>query len=146
MPLKKNKFDLFQSLSVNQCHWIWSAYWRLWPTLLRIKFSQVSWLKKQIEFSRVKEPIAATDSAMALGIHEAVRLAARLHFLPAECLPRSLVLAAMLNKRGGSSSVRIGVAKTENGIASHAWVELDGKMVGEAESVGNDFRPLVNDD
>lgn len=144
MLSKKNKFELIQALSASHYLWVWSAYWRLWLILLRIKFSQASWLTNQIEFSGAKGTIPQTDLVMALDMHEAVRLAARLHFMPAQCLPRSLVLVAMLKKRGSSASVRIGVVKTGREIASHAWVELDGKMVGEAESVGKDFTPLAN--
>jgi hypothetical protein len=142
MPLKYNKFVYFQSLSADQRRWVWSAYWRLWPTLLRIKFSQADWLKKQIEFSSVQDSIPKTNSVKALDMYESVRLAARLHFMSAECLPRSLVLAAMLNSHGCSAIVRIGVAKANHGIASHAWVEIDGNMVGEVESVSSDFTPL----
>lgn len=86
----------------------------------------------------------ATSSAMAmaLSLHAAIKLAARLHFMTAACLPRSLVLVQMLEQRGETALVRIGVAKTKQGIASHAWVELDGIMVAEAENVSGDFTLL----
>ena len=48
----------------------------------------------------------------------------------------------MLEQRGETALVRIGVAKTKQGIASHAWVELDGIMVAEAEKCKWGFYPL----
>lgn len=138
----KNKLHLFQSLSHQQWRWLWSAYWRLWPTLLRIKFKPAGWLRQQISFDNRNAVALPTDSKLALDLYDVIRVAARLHFMSAACLPRSLVLVQMLEQRGLISNVYIGVAKSENGIASHAWVEMDGKMIGEAESVGRSFHSL----
>lgn len=138
----KNKVILFQSLSGTQRLWIWFAYWRLWLTLLRIKFNKASWLQGQVEFSGSKVPMPICKSSVALEMYEAVRIAARLHFMSAQCLPKSIVLKNMLRRKGLLAQVRIGVAKTDSGIASHAWVELEGEMVGEAASVSSDFTPL----
>lgn len=72
-------------------------------------------------------------------MHEAVRLAARLHVLSAACLPRSIVLADMLQSRGHPANVLLGVAKSGQALSSHAWVEVDGFLVAEPESVEQDF-------
>ena len=85
----------------------------------------------------------ASNSLLAAKMHEAVRLAARLHFYRAECLPKSVVLADMLTKRGLNAVVAIGVNKKGDSLTSHAWVELDGLMIGEPESIRQDFTSLT---
>lgn len=74
-------------------------------------------------------------------MHEAVRLAARLHFGQTACLPKSIVLASML---GDKAVVRVGVRKAQemtesasNRLASHAWVEYHGIAVSEPQRVEN---------
>ncbi len=138
-------FKPFQTLKPKQWWWLWSAYWRLWPVLLRIKFRQGEWLRRKISLNDARRlnleppPERHTD---AVRLHESIRLAARLHFLKADCLPKSIVLADMLVRRSQSAKVFIGVIKTKAGIASHAWVELDGVMLAEPESVESDFTVL----
>jgi hypothetical protein len=57
-----------------------------------------------------------------------------LGILPADgrCLMRSLVLTAMLARRGIFSRVVLGV-RTEPRFAAHAWVEIDGHAVLPAD-------------
>src|SRR5688572_19989284 len=52
--------------------------------------------------------------------------------LPATCLRRSLVLYALLERRGVSSRLRFGVAKRGPAFAAHAWVECDGVVRDES--------------
>lgn len=138
----------FQRLTVKQWWWLWCAYWCLWPTNLRIKFKQGAWLRSKIYFASAI-PVAGKHSAIeqkryfdALLMHESVRLAARLHFLPAECLPKSIVLVDMLRRRSYAAEVRIGVSKSAEKLASHAWVEVDGCMLAEPENVVSDFTAI----
>jgi hypothetical protein len=60
----------------------------------------------------------------------AVALAARLAFRPHTCLPRSLVLARLLARRGLPAKLRLGVRRQEP-FLGHAWVEIEGRAVGE---------------
>ena len=135
----------FQRLTLKQWWWIWCAFWRLWPINLRIKFKQGAWLRSKICWMS-----SSTSEAKAVAIsskrykepvlmHEAVRLAARLHILPTDCLPKSIVLADMLRSRSYSAKVFIGVNKKANQLYSHAWVEIDGAMLLEPEHVAFDF-------
>lgn len=141
--IKNNKI---QRLSESQWRWVWSAYWRLWPVLLRIKFKQLfgsmSWLAKKITLSDKPVNRGESTSIVGLEMHESVRLAARLHFHSVECLPKSIVLADMLTARGLGAFVVIGVNKTDGALKSHAWVELNGLRVAEAESIPLDFTVL----
>lgn len=113
---------------------------------LRIGFASPAWLNSKIDLVSdeqnsqcvMHESIAERSKLM----HESVRLAARIHPGTAECLPRSIVLADMLRQRGFDARVKLGVAKLDQKLASHAWVECQGVTVGERESVGADFTKL----
>ena len=131
--------------------WIWvvRAYFLLWWVQARIKWSPISWLNSKVEFS--SEPANVNQSAelempLIMALHESVRLAARLHFIPANCLPKSIVLVTLLRGYGETARVVIGVAKDQDRLASHAWVELkEGSLwviVGEAEAISENFQKL----
>ena len=96
------------------------------------------------KISLVQNPSFSCISTVSVAaqMHESVRLAARLHFLAAACLPKSLVLADMLSAYGIKAAVVIGVSKNDGRFSSHAWVEIEGQMVVEAESVVDTFTRL----
>jgi hypothetical protein len=142
----------FQSLSAYQCWWLWIAYWRLWTVTARLKlkdrFNQQSWLRSKLQYGLAEQPERAQiedggqlseQLSRAMEMHEAVRLAARLHFIDLACLPKSIVLADMLNMRGDPATVILGVNKSQGELRSHAWVEVNGQMVSEPENVSVDF-------
>ena len=118
---------------------------------VRIRYNDVAWLNSRLDFSdrlNVAEAVMQqpqNNLQLAVNMHEAVRLAARLQPGRVECLPRSLVLADMLNARSYSAVVKLGVAKNQGTLASHAWVEIDGGMVCEPETVGSDFSKIKRD-
>ncbi len=47
------------------------------------------------------------------------------------CLPRSLALCSLLREQGHPAVVRIGVRREAGQLLAHAWVELDGDVLGE---------------
>ena len=69
--------------------------------------------------------------------------AAAHHLAPMTCLPRALALRKMLAQRGIPSALRIGVRKEAATIAAHAWVEVEGRAVGEPEAIAERFLPFV---
>lgn len=63
-------------------------------------------------------------------------------WMNASCLPRALAAHAMLRRRGIASRICLGVARTGDALAAHAWVELgDEKIVGGAEAAA--FTPIA---
>jgi len=58
-----------------------------------------------------------------------VDLAARLDPFPATCLKKSLVLYALLSRRGLAVELFIGAAKTGSKLDAHAWLECQGQVV-----------------
>jgi len=59
-------------------------------------------------------------------------LAARHHVVPMNCLRRSLALRAMLLRRDIPAVLRLG-ARMNGGLDAHAWVEVEGRVVGDSE-------------
>jgi hypothetical protein len=48
----------------------------------------------------------------------------------ATCLIEALAAEAMLRRRGDDARFRLGVVRpSDNGLAAHAWVELDGEVI-----------------
>lgn len=165
--------DSVKKLTFRQWLWLFEAWFRLLPVRARIHFREPEWLTDQVDFGDLPgelewpEPASHGRLRWAADMHEAVRLAARLQPGNAACLPRSLVLAAMLKARlpepdvaagaapdsapgstkGTDSSVpvrapirvRLGISRDQGKLASHAWVEMGGQMVCEPETVGEDF-------
>jgi len=114
---------------------------------LRIKLKQQSWLNSKL--APVSEQATPVDKRLEpeqcyfSQMHESVRLASRLHFMPTRCLPRSIVLADMLRAKRYSARVVLGVAKNGGALSSHAWVEVNGDKVAEPEGVEQNFKRLI---
>jgi hypothetical protein len=64
----------------------------------------------------------------------AARRAANWHPLRPNCLARSLVLVRLLRLWGLSADLRIGVAKPDETLAAHAWVEHGGVALAQADA------------
>ena len=67
----------------------------------------------------------------------AVRVASR--YIPGrvKCLARALTTQVLLEQRGYQAQLRIGVAKGEQGLEAHAWVESQGRIViGGLKDIG----------
>ncbi len=69
-------------------------------------------------------------------------VAARHHLYPMLCVPRSLALRALLAESGIRTELRIGVRKTGESLAAHAWVEHRGLPLGEPAAIAERFTPL----
>ena len=90
--------------------------------------------------------VAADAEAGAMPAYNRRRLADAvvrvLRLVPTDsrCLMRSLVLLALLERRGVSATLVIGV-KTSPEFAAHAWVERDGHAL--LPSGNGEFQPLT---
>lgn len=73
----------------------------------------------------------------------AVAAAARHHLYPMRCLPRALVLWRFLSRRGIPGELQIGVRTEAGELRAHAWVELDGRPLGEGADVGDLYASLT---
>jgi hypothetical protein len=53
------------------------------------------------------------------------------------CLPRALAAHAMLRRRGITSKLCLGVARSGSGFAAHAWIEVgEERIIGGAAAAG----------
>jgi hypothetical protein len=71
--------------------------------------------------------------------------AARFGVFRPQCLVRSVALSRMLERRGiDGAMVRVGVRRTGGEFLAHAWVELGGQTLGDADEHIGTFVPLTN--
>ena len=96
-------------------------------------------------------PIADAGTADAARLADARRLAvamlraARFGVFRPQCLVRSLALSRMLTAHGiRGGMVRVGVQRKDGEFLAHAWVELAGETLGDADEHVGSFVPLTN--
>jgi len=90
-------------------------------------------------FDRV-ESCRASSHVPAQRLPGFVSAAYRLVPMRATCLRESLVLYAMLRRRGLSPRLRIGVARQTDALLAHAWIECGALTTGQAPT---SYYPLV---
>lgn len=54
----------------------------------------------------------------------------------APCLPRAVAAHAMLRRRGIPSKLCLGVARSGDAVAAHAWIEVSGRKIVGGEQSG----------
>jgi hypothetical protein len=89
------------------------------------------------------EPPEGAPEAKTVGrLAWATAAAARHHLYPMPCLPRALTLRWLLARHGIAAELRIGVARRAGELAAHAWVEWQGRALGEPAGTADELRPL----
>ena len=81
-----------------------------------------------------RSPIAVTTA------RSAVRRVSRLLPLRRSCLREALASVGLLRSLGHAARLAIGVKMPGESLDAHAWVEVDGKAVGDG---AGSYRPLV---
>ena len=59
----------------------------------------------------------------------------QLTFLKGRCLSQSLVMRLLLNRKGISAELKIGLSQHKGTFDSHAWLEKDGMLLNDHPSV-----------
>jgi hypothetical protein len=62
--------------------------------------------------------------------------------MDASCLPRALAAHGMLRRRGIPSRLCLGVARSGEDVAAHAWIEVSGRKTVGSDDAGR-FTPLA---
>ncbi len=120
------------------------VFGRAWTVLLAADLAL-----RTLPYPRVERLFAPAPGGQAGGEEEVARLAwavsaaARRHLYPMRCLPRALCLRWLLGRHGFESELRIGVAREDGALLAHAWVEREGRPVGE-EGGAERFAALAN--
>jgi hypothetical protein len=121
---------------------VW-AFLRAWTVLLA-----ADWGLRLLPFARLERLLALArgsrtpDEAAVPRLVWATAAAARHHLYPMRCLPRALCLRWLLGRHGIEADLKIGVARSEAGLDAHAWVERQGRPVGEGTDVAERFAVL----
>lgn len=71
-----------------------------------------------------------------------VGAAARRHLWSVSCLEKSLALQALLRRCHSRPELKIGVRREGDVLRAHAWVEVDGRPVGEMPGIDHRFLPF----
>ena len=126
---------------------------RDWRELLRAQWALLvaqATLRRQPVGELATPAIGAKDVNVAR-MPEARRLAvaitraARFGVFRPQCLARSIALSRMLSERGIQGAlVRVGVRRADGQFLAHAWVELAGETLGDADEHVGSFVPLTN--
>jgi hypothetical protein len=78
-------------------------------------------------------------------LERAVSRAARYGCFRPKCLARSVALHRLLARAGiPGSRIRIGVRRESDALVAHAWVTLEGRIVGDDPSFVNRFTEIAD--
>ena len=118
------------------------AQWALLKAQSAVRSRPIGSLASPASDGRDADP-ARLPEARRLAL--AVVRAARFGVFRPQCLVRSVALSRMLEGRGiGGALVRVGVRRTDAEFLAHAWVELAGETLGDADDHVGSFVPLTN--
>lgn len=117
--------------------WWLLTYFHL--SLRRVGFEQ---LQKQFTLTTGEKIDPSQSLEIAWTLQKLVYMASRIHLLRLACLDRACTLQWMLGKREIPSELRIGISRSQVNIYAHAWVEVAGQAVGEAEDIEEKFTTL----
>lgn len=113
---------------------LYAAAWRL----LVVRLCLVFGIQRSVRWLDGYQAKAGAEPDLACWRRRAValrRLGARLPGV--ECLARAIALRWWMRSQGVDARMLIGVRPGEDGVASHAWVELDRESIDEtAENAG----------
>ena len=138
----RHKLQTARTFSPGDWSGLMEAWWALLGFCLALRWIKIDRLEA---FTRpaAKNNAAPVDAlAWAWRRQRIVSMAAGLHFFSMTCLPRALALRWMLSQRGIPAQLRIGINKSSKGVLAHAWVDIQGEMVGEPEDIAERFEIL----
>ena len=127
------QLSLLDWLALAEAWWaLLFFHWRLrWESFDRLAQTTVPGVKDTGLCHYEPGVVISLRLAVAQRLHRLVGWASHLHLLKMTCLPQSLALRWMLNRRGITSDLKIGAMKTSIGIHAHAWVEIEGEVIGD---------------
>ncbi len=138
----KHKLRLASQLSI--LDWLilleaWGSVLGFWLALRWMSFNALSESRFLLPS---KKAAISTSLDFMQHLYRLVAWAAHLHIFSMACLEKSLTLHWMLQRRGINAQIKIGANKISEGISAHAWVEVNGQVVGEPEDVITNFKVL----
>ena len=130
---------------------------RAWALVLEIVVIAVGveWGLRRLSLPRLlallrRLPAQAGSDGMRPSLEELQRLTAavlRRAPFPMTCLKQTLIVFAVLRRRGLPADLKIGLAKHGDLLQAHAWIEQDGRVLLDDPDVAQRFpgvMPLVS--
>jgi|RhiMethySRZTD1v2_1073278.scaffolds.fasta_scaffold952793_2 transglutaminase superfamily protein len=112
----------------------------LWM-LVKADFAKADYDVLRRKMNSAVTPGIGTDGENAIpSILGAINRACRYYPRETACLQRSVALSWMLRRRGIPADLEIGVRQTP--FESHAWVEVEGKVINDGQRVREVYEPL----
>jgi hypothetical protein len=113
-----------------------AALLRAWLYLVAAKLGL-----RFLGLARTLSILAPTNSAGGGWPRAASWLPTAVRYCPggSHCLGRSVALLALLRRGGVAAELRIGVRKLEPDVEAHAWVEVNGVPVNDAQDVARRY-------
>ena len=132
------------TLSIRDWVELLQAQWALVATQVMVRRRPIGSLATPAAGVKPADPSRMSEARrLALAIVRAARFGV---FRP-QCLVRSVALSRMLDARGiDGGVVRVGVRRNKGEFLAHAWVELAGETLGDADEHVGSFVPLTNID
>jgi len=118
------------------------AWWLLLTIDMGLRILPFQRLEGWLASSAREGAAAEPDETAVSRLVWATAAAARHHLYPMRCLPQALCLRWLLGRLGIAAELRIGVERSRGDLRAHAWVERDGRPVGEDFRVADRFAPL----
>lgn len=144
-----NKFRRFRNLSASQKNNLLRAIVLLPITGAAFRTIGFQRWKSTVAIAIPREipPTAVTPEVLAEAreIARMVAAAAREGIFQGRCLEKSLVLWFLLSRKRIPAELRIGVRKSDKGFEAHAWVEVQGIIVNDAEDLVQNYVPFRGD-
>jgi hypothetical protein len=88
---------------------------------------------------------AEETTARARSLARTVGIAARRGPVHGNCLARSVLLHALLEREHIAAELRLGVTRDDGNFAAHAWVERDGEPLNDATDVTSRYGAFERD-
>ncbi len=108
------------------------------------------WTVRRRPKGELLRPLSATPAAS--GVRNDARLerlavavdrVARFGLFRPTCLVRAVALERQIRRaKAGSAVVRVGVAQVAGELLAHAWIELEGQVIGDEQARVRRFTPL----
>ncbi len=119
------------------------AFARAWGLLLAVDLALRAVSFARLERRLAPAPAGGTPDEETIGrLVWSVAAAARHHLYPMRCVPRALTLRWLLGRHGLPTVLKIGVLRRDGALTAHAWVERDGRAIGEPAGIEDRFAPL----
>jgi hypothetical protein len=84
---------------------------------------------------------AESAQAYARNLARLIGIASRHGPYHATCLRQSLALWWLLRRKGLAADLRVGVGRRDAAVDAHAWVELEGRVLNDRATIGEDYAP-----